>query len=42
MKNITKSVKALSRVIEILLGDDSATSSERALADVKANIYRIL
>ena len=37
MKNITKSVKALGRVIEILLGEP-VTPAEKALEDIKSRI----
>jgi hypothetical protein len=35
MKNITKSVKIISRVIDLLLGSDSATPAEKSLTDLK-------
>ena len=35
MKNITKSVKVISRVIDLLLGSDSTPSLEKSLADLK-------
>lgn len=40
MKNITKSVKTLGRVIEFLLGE-SATPAEKTLEDVKARIRMV-
>jgi hypothetical protein len=35
MKNITKSVKVLSRVINFLLGSDSITEAEKSLTEIK-------
>jgi hypothetical protein len=35
MKNITKSVQALSRVIDVLLGSDTATAAEKSLFDIR-------
>ena len=37
MKNVTKSIKALGRVIEIILGEP-ATPAEKTLEDIKAKI----
>ena len=37
MKNITKSVKALGRVIEVLLGEP-VTPAEKTLADIKNKV----
>ena len=35
MKNITKSAKILSQVIDLLLGNDSATDAEKSLTALK-------
>jgi len=35
MKNIAKSVKVLSRVIDFLLGSDSTTEAEKSLTEIK-------
>ena len=37
MKNVTKSIKALGRVIEILLGDPM-TPAEKTLEDIKSQV----
>jgi len=37
MKNITKSVKALGRVIEVLLGEPT-TTAEKTLEDIKNQV----
>jgi hypothetical protein len=38
MKNITKSVRVLSRVINFLLGSDSTTEAEKTLEDIKNQV----
>ena len=37
MKNVTKSIKALGRVIEIILGEP-ATPAEKMLEDIKSQV----
>jgi hypothetical protein len=37
MKNLTKSIKALVRVIELLLGEP-VTPAEKALEDIKSRV----
>jgi hypothetical protein len=37
MKNLTKSIKALGRVIELLLGEP-VTPAEKALEDIKSRV----
>ena len=37
MKNVTKSIKVLGRVIEVLLGE-RVTAAEKALEDIKSRI----
>jgi hypothetical protein len=41
MNNITKSVKVLGEVIEILLGGKSTTTAEKSLIEIKSDIYNI-
>jgi hypothetical protein len=36
MKNITKSVQVLSRVIDVLLGSDAATEEQKSIYNIKS------